>query len=79
MDILEQQQAMEQSKLLHRFKELRQLQIQQQEMLMKQQQDQLESLRFEQQNVHSVIAKQRKNQWGKIFKYCKFKYLGNVL
>ncbi|XP_071180159.1 centrosomal P4.1-associated protein-like isoform X1 [Mytilus edulis] len=64
MDILEQQQAMEQSKLLHRFKELRQLQIQQQEMLMKQQQDQLESLRYEQQNVHSVIAKQRKNQWG---------------
>ena len=55
---------MEQAKLLHRFKELRHLQIQQQEMLMKQQQDQLESLRSEQQNVHTVMAKQRKNQWG---------------
>ena len=67
MDLLEQQQAVEQAKLLQRFKELRQLQIQQQEMLMKQQQDQLETLRSEQQNIHSVIAKQRQNQWGRYY------------
>ena len=64
LDLLEQQQAMEQARLLQRFKELRQWQQQQQEMLMSQQQQQLSLLRREQQRVQTVITKQREQQWG---------------
>lgn len=71
LDLLEQQQAMEQARLLQRFKELRQWQQQQQEILMKQQQQQLSILRQEQQKVQTIITKQREQQWGgKILFYC---------
>ncbi|XP_033747496.1 centromere protein J-like [Pecten maximus] len=63
MEILEQQQNMEQARLLQRFKELRSWQLQQQDMLMKQQQMQLEALKSEQQRTHALIAKQRDTQW----------------
>ncbi|XP_021345234.1 centromere protein J-like [Mizuhopecten yessoensis] len=59
MDILEQQQTMEQSRLLQRFKELRSWQLQQQDMLMNQQQMQLQALKSEQQRTQALIAKQR--------------------
>ncbi|XP_069136319.1 centromere protein J-like isoform X2 [Argopecten irradians] len=63
MEILEQQQNMEQARLLQRFKELRSWQLQQQDMLMKQQQMQLEALKSEQQRTQALIAKQRDSQW----------------
>ncbi|KAK3083774.1 hypothetical protein FSP39_002942, partial [Pinctada imbricata] len=64
MDMLEQRQAMEQARLLQRFKELRQWQMQQQEVLMKQQQMQLEILRKEQLSAQGLIVKQRESHWG---------------
>ncbi|XP_060074604.1 centromere protein J-like [Ylistrum balloti] len=65
MEILEQQQTMEQARLLQRFKELRSWQLQQQDMLMKQQQMQLNALKSEQERTQALIAKQRDSQWGK--------------
>ena len=65
MDILEQRQAMEQARLLQRFKELRQWQMHQQEILMKQQQMQLEVLRKEQMSAQGMIVKQRESHWGR--------------
>ena len=56
---VERQQNMEQALLLQRFKELRQMQMQQQEMLMNQQKQQLELLRKEQMSIKSVISKNK--------------------
>ncbi|XP_041348102.1 centromere protein J-like [Gigantopelta aegis] len=64
LDLLEQKQAQEQARLLHRFRELRQWQLKQQEQLMQQQQQQLEGLRKEQIKVQSILTKQRETQWG---------------
>ena len=64
MDLMEQQQAREQSQLLVRFKQLRDWQLQQQGLLMAQQQQQLEKLQEEQQRMQLMIAKQRQAQWG---------------
>ncbi|XP_025091515.1 uncharacterized protein LOC112562447 isoform X2 [Pomacea canaliculata] len=64
MDILEQQQAKEQARLLNRFRELRQWQQKQQDQLMQQQHLQLEVLRGEQLRVQMLIASQRGAQWG---------------
>ena len=64
VDLIEQQQATAQAQLLDRFKQLRQWQASQQEMLMKQQQEQLAMLREEQSRVQMMIVKQRENQWG---------------
>ncbi|KAL3857926.1 hypothetical protein ACJMK2_012551 [Sinanodonta woodiana] len=64
MDLLEQHQSIEQARLLQRFKELRQWQLQQQEVLMRQQQQQLEMLKLEQQRVQSLISHQRNDHWG---------------
>lgn len=66
MDLLEQQQAIEQARLLQRFKELRQMQLQQQELLMQQQKNQLDALKQEQKQVQNILAKQRQNKWGMI-------------
>ncbi|XP_067650428.1 centromere protein J-like isoform X2 [Haliotis asinina] len=63
-DLLEQQQAMEQARLLTRFRELRQWQLQQQEQLMQQQKTQLEGLRQEQLKVQSLLNREREMQWG---------------
>ncbi|XP_053374954.1 centromere protein J-like isoform X2 [Mercenaria mercenaria] len=63
-DLIEQQQAVEQVRLLQRFKELRQWQQQQQEVLMSQQHQQLSLLRKEQEKMQGMITKQRDNQWG---------------
>ncbi|XP_046363651.2 centromere protein J-like isoform X1 [Haliotis rufescens] len=63
-DLLEQQQAMEQARLLTRFRELRQWQLQQQEQLMHQQKTQLEGLRQEQLKVQSLLHREREVQWG---------------
>ena len=64
LDLLEQQQAREQTRLLQRFRELRQWQQQQQEQLMQQQHLQLEMLKGEQLRVQTLIASQRGAQWG---------------
>ncbi|XP_050408223.2 centromere protein J isoform X2 [Patella vulgata] len=64
LDILEQQQAREQARLLNRFRELRTWQQQQQEQLMMQQQVQLEILREEQLRVQNMLKSQRQQQWG---------------
>ena len=64
LDLLEQQQAVEQARLLQRFKELRHWQQQQQEVLMSQQQQQLSMLRQQQEKVQSALTKQRGQQWG---------------
>ncbi|CAH1801080.1 unnamed protein product [Owenia fusiformis] len=61
---IEQQQAKQQTKLLHRFKQLRDWQKEQQERLIKQQQEQLEKLRGEQSRVHEMISRQREAKWG---------------
>ncbi|XP_072043257.1 centrosomal P4.1-associated protein-like [Amphiura filiformis] len=63
-DHLEQHQAKEQSRLLDRFKLLKQWQQQQQEKLVRQQQEQLEMLRSEQHRVHQAMMEQRQKQWG---------------
>ncbi|XP_064612712.1 centromere protein J-like isoform X2 [Liolophura sinensis] len=63
-DLMEQQQAIEQAKLLKRFKELREWQLQQQQLLMLQQQSQLMALKSEQNRVQEMISKQRQSQWG---------------
>ena len=62
--MFEQKQAMEQARLMDRFKKLREVQVHQQQMLMQQQQDQLYMLRSEQERVQRMIAKQREMQWG---------------
>lgn len=64
IDLIEQQQATAQAQLLDRFKQLRQWQASQQELLMRQQQEQLAKLREEQSRVQMLIVKQRENQWG---------------
>ena len=64
VDLLEQQQAREQSRLLDRFKQLREMQVRQQETLMRQQQQQLLKLKEDQEKVQMMIAKQRQMQWG---------------
>ncbi|XP_070203856.1 centromere protein J-like isoform X2 [Littorina saxatilis] len=64
LDLLEQQQAREQARLLQRFRELRQWQQQQQEQLMQQQHTQLEMLKGEQLRVQTLVASQRGAQWG---------------
>ncbi len=63
-DMIEQHQAREQVQLLARFKQLRDWQFQQQEMLVAQQQQQLEKLQQEQDKMQLMIAKQRSAQWG---------------
>jgi uncharacterized protein HemX len=59
VDMTEQQKAKEQTKLLAKFKQMRQLQLQQQDKLIQQQQQQLDALRQEQQRVQHMLAKQR--------------------
>jgi hypothetical protein len=61
---LQQQQEMEQALLLQRFKALRQMQMEQQELLMRQQKQQLEVLRKEQMTVESVLSKNRDSKMG---------------
>ncbi|XP_064619476.1 centromere protein J-like isoform X2 [Lineus longissimus] len=58
-DMTDQQKAKEQTKLLDKFKQMRQLQLQQQDKLIQQQQEQLDALRMEQQRVQQMLAKQR--------------------
>ncbi|KAL8594505.1 hypothetical protein ACOMHN_024950 [Nucella lapillus] len=64
LDLLQQQQAKQEARLLHRFREMQQWQSQQQEQLMRQQQMQLEVLKGEQLRVQSMLALQRGAQWG---------------
>ncbi|XP_059154868.1 centromere protein J-like [Physella acuta] len=59
LDLLELHQAKEQGRLLQRFKELRQWQLQQQEQLMQHQQKQLQAWQEEQSKVQTLIATQR--------------------
>ena len=68
-DQMEHFQAKEQSRLLDRFKLLKQWQQQQQEKLVRQQQEQLEMLRSEQQRVHQALLVQRQKQWGGMYNY----------
>ena len=63
-DLLEQQQSIEQARLLDRFKQLREWQATQQDNLMRQQQQQMEMLKEEQEKVQKLIAKQRQQSWG---------------
>ncbi|XP_077996456.1 centrosomal P4.1-associated protein-like [Glandiceps talaboti] len=63
-DVFEQQAAKEQARLLHRFKQLKQWQQEQQDKLIRQQQEQLQQFKSEQQRVKSMIALQRQIQWG---------------
>ena len=62
--MLGQHQAVDQAQVMERFRALRGWQAQQQEMLMKQQQEQLEKLKGEQDRVHKVLAQQRQQAWG---------------
>ncbi|KAH3888449.1 centromere protein J-like [Dreissena polymorpha] len=65
-DMIEQHQALEQARLLQRFKELRNWQQQQQEMLMSQQHQQLNLLKKEQERMQSIITKQRDSGGGMV-------------
>ena len=63
-DLLEQQQAREQTHLLDRFKQLREWQAQQQDQLMRQQEQQLAQFRSEQEKLQQLILRQRSAHWG---------------
>ena len=63
IDVNEQTRAREQVRLLARFQELRAQQLNQQELLMKQQQLQMSQLHAEQQHYQDVLIKQRQQQW----------------
>lgn len=63
-DLLEQQQAREQTRLLDRFKQLRDWQAQQQELLMKRQEQQLAQFHSEQEKLQQLILRQRNAHWG---------------
>ncbi|XP_074641974.1 uncharacterized protein LOC141899510 isoform X2 [Tubulanus polymorphus] len=65
MEMLDQQQKVEQARLLERFKMMREIQRQEQERLMKQQEQQLELLRLEQERAHYLLLKQREESWNK--------------
>uniref|UniRef100_A0A2C9JNJ7 Centromere protein J C-terminal domain-containing protein n=1 Tax=Biomphalaria glabrata TaxID=6526 RepID=A0A2C9JNJ7_BIOGL len=67
-DLLEAHQAIEQKRLLQRFKELRQWQQQQQEQLMLQQQQQLKAWQEEQNKVQTLIATQRGTSWSQVLR-----------
>ena len=60
----EQTRAREQARLLSRFQELRAWQLNQQELLMKQQQLQMSQLHAEQQRIQDMLVQQRQQQWG---------------
>lgn len=64
-DVLEQHQAKEQTRLLQKFKELRQWQQQQQQQLMLQQHQQLKAWKEEQDQVQMLITTQQVTQWNK--------------
>ncbi|XP_071945251.1 centrosomal P4.1-associated protein-like [Antedon mediterranea] len=64
LNVLDQQQSKEQAKLLQRFKQLKEWQKEQQDKLIRQQQEQLHVLRNEQQRVQSILSAQRHKQWG---------------
>ena len=63
-DLLEQQQAREQTRLLDRFKQLREWQTQQQQQLMRQQEQQLAQFHSEQEKLQQFILRQRNAHWG---------------